>query len=56
VGEDLGPVQVKAITKYDILEGNSPLIFSPTSAKTFVGEVAAAKGVMENLLEKKKMV
>jgi superfamily II helicase len=47
VRKDFRPVQVKAITRYDILEGNSPLIFSPTSAKTFVGEVAAAKGVME---------
>jgi ATP-dependent helicase YprA (DUF1998 family) len=48
VGEDLLPVQERAIKRYGILEGNSLLISSPTtSGKTFAGEIAAVKGVME---------
>ena len=53
VGEDPLPVQERAIKSYGILEGNSLLISSPTtSGKTFAGEIAAVKGVME----KKKVI
>ncbi len=53
IGEDLLPVQERAIKRYRVLEENSLIISSPTSSgKTFVGEIAAVKGVME----KKKVV
>lgn len=48
IGEELLPVQERAIKRYRVLEGNSLIISSPTSSgKTFVGEIAAVKGVME---------
>lgn len=51
--DHLLPVQERAIKRYGILEGNSVLTSSSTtSGKTFAGEIAAVKGVME----KKKMV
>ena len=53
VGENLLPVQERAIKRYGILEGKSLLISSPTtSGKTFDGKIAAVKGVME----KKKVI
>ncbi|MBW1928581.1 MAG: DEAD/DEAH box helicase [Deltaproteobacteria bacterium] len=53
IGEDLLPVQERAIKRYRVLDGNSVIISSPTtSGKTFVGEIAAVKGVME----KKKVI
>jgi len=53
IGEDLLPVQERAIKRYRVLDGNSLIISSPTtSGKTFVGEIAAVKGVME----KKKVI
>lgn len=48
IGEELLPVQERAIKRYRVLEGNCLIISSPTSSgKTFVGEIAAVKGVME---------
>ena len=53
IGEDLLPVQERAIKRYRVLDGNSVIISSPTtSGKTFVGEIAAVEGVME----KKKVI
>ncbi len=53
MGEDLLPVQERAIKKYRVLDGKSLIISSPTtSGKTFIGEIAAVKGVME----KKKVI
>ena len=53
IGEELLPVQERAIKRYRVLEGNSLIISSPpSSGKTFVGEIAAVKGVME----KKKVI
>jgi helicase len=53
MGEELLPVQERAIKRYHVLEGKSLIISSPTtSGKTFIGEIAAVKGVME----KKKVV
>ena len=53
IGQNLLPVQERAIKRYRVLDGNSLIISSPTtSGKTFVGEIAALKGVME----KKKVI
>ncbi len=53
IGEELLPVQERAIKRYGVLDGKSLIISSPTtSGKTFVGEIAAIKGVME----KKKVI
>lgn len=53
IGETLLPVQERTIKRYRVLDGNSLIISSPTtSGKTFVGEIAAVKGVME----KKKII
>lgn len=49
MGENLLPVQERAIRRYGVLDGRSLIISSPTSSgKTFVGEMAAVKTVMEN--------
>jgi helicase len=48
MGEELLPVQERAIKRHRVLEGKSLIISSPTtSGKTFIGEIAAVKGVME---------
>ena len=52
-GDDLLPVQERAIKLYRVLDGTSLLISSPvTSGKTFIGEIASVKGA----LERKKIV
>lgn len=49
VGESLLPVQERAIRRYGVLDGKGLIISSPTSSgKTFIGEMAAVKTVMEN--------
>jgi replicative superfamily II helicase len=41
-------LQLEAINRHGILEGNSLVVIAPTSAgKTFIGEVAAAKAIVE---------
>ena len=53
MGEELLPVQERAIKRHQVLDGKSLIISSPTtSGKTFIGEIAAVKGVME----KKKVI
>ncbi len=48
MGEELLPIQERAIKRHRILEGKSLIISSPTSSgKTFAGEVAAVKVAME---------
>jgi helicase len=52
-GEVLLPLQAAAVTKYDLLEGQSLIICAPTSSgKTFCGEMAA----VANLFKRKKVV
>jgi helicase len=44
----LNALQLEAINRYGITEGNSLLVIAPTSAgKTFVGEISAAKAIVE---------
>lgn len=44
----LNQLQLEAINKHGIAEGNSLLVIAPTSAgKTFVGEIAAAKAISD---------
>lgn len=44
----LNQLQLEAINKYGIADGNSLLVIAPTSAgKTFVGEIAAAKAITD---------
>lgn len=51
VGEDLLLVEERAINRYRFLEGNSLIISRPTSSrKTFVGEIAAVKGVTNSCI------
>jgi helicase len=53
IGEELLPVQERAIKRYHILNGANLLISSPdTLGRTFMGEIAAVKGAVE----KKKVV
>lgn len=53
IGEELLPVQERAIKRYHVLNGANLLISSPdTLGRTFMGEIAAVKGVVE----KKKVV
>jgi helicase len=53
MGDELLPVQERAIRFYNVLNGTSLLISSPvTSGMTFLGEIAAVKGA----LERKKVV
>ena len=48
IGEELFPVQERAIKRYGVLDGKSLIISSPTtSGKTFVGEIAAIKSVTQ---------
>ncbi len=48
IGEDLLPVQERAIRLYGVLEGRSLLISSPdTLGKTYLGEIAAVKYALE---------
>ena len=52
-GEKLLPVQVEALTKYRLLEGESLVISAPTSSgKTFCGEMAS----VVNIFHRKKVV
>ena len=52
-GEDLLPLQSLAVSKYDLLNGKSPIISAPTSSgKTFCGEMAA----VANLFRRKKVM
>jgi len=54
IGEELLPVQERAIKRYRVLEGNSLIISSPTSSgKTFVGEIAAVP--LKSLVNEKYM-
>ncbi len=44
----LNPLQLEAINRYGIVEGNSLVVIAPTSAgKTFIGEIGAAKAIIE---------
>ena len=44
----LNSLQLEAINRHGIVEGNSLVVIAPTSAgKTFVGEIAAAKAIAE---------
>lgn len=53
MGEELLPIQERAIRLYRVLEGTSLVVSSPVSlGKTFLGEIAAVK----NALEGKKIV
>jgi helicase len=53
LGEDLLPLQALAVTKYDLLNGQSLIISAPTSSgKTFCGEMAA----VANLFKRKKVI
>jgi len=46
---ELLPVQEEAIVQYGLFDGNSILLFSPTSSgKTFVGEVGAVNAALAN--------
>jgi replicative superfamily II helicase len=48
IGTELLPLQVTAINDYGILDGESVFISAPTSSgKTFIGELAAVKNMME---------
>nr|HID57895.1 hypothetical protein [Desulfobacterales bacterium] len=48
IGETLLPAQERAIKRYRVLDSNSLITSSPTSSgKTFVGQVAAVKGVIQ---------
>jgi replicative superfamily II helicase len=47
IGTELLPLQVTAINDYGILDGESVFISAPTSSgKTFIGELAAVKNMM----------
>lgn len=53
IGEELLPVQERAINRYHVLNGANLLISSPdTLGRTFIGEITAVKGAVE----KKKVV
>ncbi len=53
IGDELLPVQERAINRYHVLNGANLLISSPdTLGRTFIGEIAAVKGAVE----KKKVV
>ena len=53
IGEELLPVQERAIERYHVLNGANLLISSPdTLGRKFIGEIAAVKGAVE----KKKVV
>ncbi len=42
------PLQIEAINRHGIVEGNSLVVIAPTSAgKTFIGEIGAAKAIVE---------
>ncbi len=46
--DGLNDIQLAAVNEYRILDGQSLLVVAPTSSgKTFVGEMAAAKAIME---------
>ncbi|MGB8658392.1 MAG: DEAD/DEAH box helicase [Candidatus Zixiibacteriota bacterium] len=52
-GEDLLPLQAAAVTKHNLLNGQSLIICAPTSSgKTFCGELAA----VANLFKRKKVI
>jgi helicase len=53
LGEELLPLQALAVTKYDLLNGQSLIISAPTSSgKTFCGEMAS----VANLFKRKKVI
>jgi helicase len=53
LGEELLPLQSLAVTKYELLSGQSLIISAPTSSgKTFCGEMAA----VANLFKRKKVI
>ncbi len=44
----LNPLQLESINRHGISEGNSLVVIAPTSAgKTFIGEIGAAKAIIE---------
>ncbi|MFQ6032558.1 MAG: DEAD/DEAH box helicase, partial [Candidatus Zixiibacteriota bacterium] len=53
LGEELLPLQTQAVTKHNLLNGESLIICAPTSSgKTFCGEMAA----VANLYKRKKVI
>ena len=53
LGEELLPLQALAVTKYDLLNGQSLIVSAPTSSgKTFCGEMAS----VANLFKRKKVI
>src|SRR5262245_43189443 len=49
VGQELLPVQARAVREYGLFGGDNLIVFSPTSSgKTFIGEMAAVKAAREN--------
>lgn len=53
LGEELLPLQALAVTKYNLLNGQSLIISAPTSSgKTFCGEMAS----VANLFKRKKVI
>jgi helicase len=53
LGEELLPLQALAVTKYNLLNGQSLIISAPTSSgKTFCGEMAS----VSNLFKRKKVI
>jgi len=48
IGDELLPVQERAIKRYHVLNGANLLISSPDSlGRKFIGEIAAVKGAVE---------
>lgn len=44
----LNPLQLEAVNRHGLIEGNSVVVVAPTSAgKTFIGEIGAAKAIVE---------